>query len=83
MEVSVPLGEFVQVNEALRFRIRQGPQEDGVDHAEDGGVRADTEGKGEHGDGSEGGLLHELAQRVAKILKQCVHGFSPIRLSVR
>ena len=38
-----------QRHHTIRARIRQRPQEDGVDEREDGGARADTEG--EHGDG--------------------------------
>ena len=46
---------------------RQRLEEHRVDHAEDGGVRADPEREGEHGDQGEAGMLDQLAQSVANV----------------
>ena len=42
-------------------------QEDRVDHAEDGGVRANPEREGQDGDDGERGMFAELAQAVADV----------------
>ena len=39
----------------VRLLKWQRPQEDGVDHAEDGAVRADPKGEGDDGDDAEAG----------------------------
>ena len=44
---------LAEADQSLRVRIRQGPQQDRVDHAKDGGVRADTERKGNDGESGE------------------------------
>ena len=55
-------------DEFLRRREWQRLQEHRVDHAEDGGVRADPEREREHGDDGERGMLDELAQAVADVV---------------
>ena len=49
-------------DQLLRLRERQRLEENRVDHAEDGGVRADAEREREHGDESETGMFEELAK---------------------
>src|SRR6478672_5852740 len=44
-------------HEAIRLRRRQGPQKDGVDDAENRGVRADSERESDNCDKSESGVL--------------------------
>src|SRR3954462_10281489 len=61
------------------MRIRQGPQEDRVDHAEDGDVRADAEGKGKDREGGEARLFRHHPKGVANVGKQGLHGFVGIR----
>ena len=65
--------DFVQVNEPIRLRIGQRPEQDVVDDAEDGAVRADAEREGEHGDDGEARRFAELAESEAEI----VHGIFP------
>ena len=52
------------------FRLRewQRLEQDGVDHAENGGVRADPEGEGDDGDDSKAWILPELSQGEAEIV---------------
>ncbi len=45
-------------------------EQDAVDHAEDRGVGADAERKGDDGDHGEQGLMAQRTQRVAKVLSQ-------------
>ena len=51
---------------------RQGAKKCRVDEAEDGGVGADAEGKGEDGDGGEARGFAQHAKGEAQILEQCV-----------
>ena len=44
-----------ELHELLGMRVGQGPQENGVDDAEDRAVGADPEGESEHGDKTEAG----------------------------
>ena len=67
------LDDFVEVNEPLRLRIGQRPEQHVVDDAEDGGVRADPEREREHGDEGEARRFAKLAESEAKI----VHRFFP------
>ena len=46
----------------------QVPQEDRVDHAEDGGVCANPDGEGKDANNTEGGTLAEKTDSVAKIV---------------
>src|SRR5439155_6534996 len=64
LEFRVCTGGPIEDNESLRIFHRYGAQEHGVDEAEDGGVRADTEGQGEDGDGGEAGGLAQHPQAV-------------------
>src|SRR3954468_15918796 len=61
---------FVEVDETVRLRIGERPQKDVIDHAKDGGVRADAEREGEHGDDGEAGRFTELTEGEAEV----VHG---------
>ena len=58
---------FSNDGQALRLRIRERLEQNRVDHAEDGGVRADAERQREHGDKSESGRLKELSDGEAEI----------------
>jgi hypothetical protein len=53
-------------------------EQDGIDHAEDGGIRADAEGQGENGDEGESGISGENAERIAQIVQDGIHG-GPLR----
>ena len=48
----------------------QGPQQNGIDQREDGGVRADTERERRHRDGGEAWLFRQHSQGVSQILQQ-------------
>jgi hypothetical protein len=50
------------VNELIRLGIRQGAEKRGVDEAEDGGVGTNAEGKRQHDDSREPGVLPQLAE---------------------
>ena len=53
--------------------IRKRPQEHGVEHAEDRGVRANAEREREHGDGSKAGILSQRPKGVSKVLSETGH----------
>ena len=57
-------------DEAARVAVGQAFQQDGVDHAEDGGVRAHAESEGEHGDQHETRALGEGAEGEAEVLQE-------------
>ena len=59
--------------QAVAARIGQGPQQDGVYHAEDGGVGADAQRQREHGHRGESRVSAQLAKPVAQVLNQCLH----------
>jgi hypothetical protein len=48
-----------QLHQTIGVRIRQRPQQQGTDHAEDGGRGTDAEGEREHGDDREAGRTPE------------------------
>ena len=48
-------------------------QEQPIDHAEDGGVCTDAQGKRQNGHRGKAGTLHEHADGVAKVLPECSH----------
>ena len=50
--------------------VRQVPQDDGLQHGEDGGVGADAECERQHRNGREAGVLREGSQAVAKVLDE-------------
>ena len=54
------------LHEAIGVAIRQRPQQDGADDAEDGGVGADAERERDHGDGGEARRPPQRAQRRAR-----------------
>ena len=66
---------FAETEQLLGVWVWQWPQEDRVDHAEDGGVCADTERKSEDGESGEPGRFRDHAKRVADVLKQGLHKF--------
>jgi len=72
-------GDMPDLNEAVGIREGQGAEKDGIDNAEDGGVRADAESKDDDGGDGEAGTLGEDAEGVFKVLQQVGHGGSPIR----
>ena len=49
--------DMPELDEAIRIAERQGLQQDGVDHAEDGGIGANTEGHDEDGNQGKAGAL--------------------------
>ena len=59
--------------ETLRFGVRKGTEEDGVDDAENGGGGADAQGQAEHGNRGEAGVLSEHAKAVANVLQERRH----------
>ncbi len=73
-----PLGEE---HEAPGLRVRQGPQQDGVHHAEDRGVGADAERERGHGDDGEAGRAPQRAHREANVPPEVVHRLTSSRLS--
>ena len=66
-------------DQLVRFRVGERPQEHRVEHAEDGGVRADTQRHGDHHQCREAGLLQHLAKRKTGVLEQYVHVRPPWR----
>src|SRR5215470_8007787 len=56
----------------LRIPDRQRAKESRVNQAKDGGVGADAEGEGKHGDGGEAGRFAEHAEGEAQILQKRV-----------
>ena len=54
------------------FDVLEGrrPEEEVVDDGEDGGIRADPEGQGQHGDEREAGIPARAAQRVPEVADQ-------------
>ena len=61
------------VDERWGVLVGEGTQEDGVHHAEDGGVRAHAESEREHGDDGEAGRFCEYAEPVADVLPKRLH----------
>ena len=55
--------------QAIGFLVGQRPQKDRVHHAEDGGVGADSQRQGEHGDGSERRAFRQRAKTVTQVLQ--------------
>src|SRR5262249_42487877 len=62
-----------QSDEPLLFAKRERTKEDAMDHAEQGGVGANAEREGEHGDDGEAGILLQLPQTEMNIAP---HGVS-------
>ena len=59
-----------EVNEILRLLERKRPQHNGIDHAEDRGIGANPEGKGNDDDESERRLFDQHSQGIPQILQQ-------------
>jgi hypothetical protein len=59
-------------HEAIRVRIRERPQQHGVEDAEDDGIQADAEGEREDHHRAEGRCAPQHAQAVARVLGQLV-----------
>ena len=57
-------------HELVRFLERQRPQQDGIDHAEDGGVRSNPERECGNRHDREPGVLGQRPQTVADILQK-------------
>src|ERR1700676_5131570 len=69
----------LRFNQTVRLVVRQRAEHYGVDHAEHGSVRTDSECQGNHGDNAEAETLAQLAQSVAQVLQHSSHDSSPIR----
>src|SRR5436190_24215410 len=65
-------GRLVKDDQPVRLRIRQRSQQHRVDHAKDGGIRADTERERDDGDEGEGRRLQQRAQSKLKITDHCL-----------
>jgi hypothetical protein len=65
---------FDNAHELLRVGKWKRPQHDGVDHAEDGDVGADTKGQDENSNDGKAGVEAQGAECEAKVLK----GISPV-----
>ena len=61
-------------DDPLRLHVGEGPEEEAVEHAEDGDVDPDPERHGEHGNGREPRALEEQPESEAEILAQRVQG---------
>src|SRR5215469_5363556 len=58
---------FPNHHKLVCFRIWQRPEKDGVDYAEDGGIRSDAQRQRDHRDGGESGAFAQLPHRIAQI----------------
>ena len=67
-------GSIRVVPDALGMGEGEGTQQDGVDHAEDGGIRADADGQGDDGEQADAWVLEQQPNTVADILESRVHG---------
>jgi hypothetical protein len=61
--------------------VRQRPEQDRVDDAEDGRVGADPQGQGDNRHQRKAGILAELTQAVSDIVPNAAHGVSPVHLT--
>jgi hypothetical protein len=61
-------GGFGDGGQTVGHGVGQRVQQDGFDHAEDGGVRAHAQGQREHGDRREGGGARQRAQSETDVL---------------
>ena len=60
-------------DQTTRLRIRQRPEQDGVEDREDGGIGADAQRQRGQRDGSKTGVLTQHAHSVAQIVEQRIH----------
>ena len=71
--VGTAVGHFPHGRQTVGRRIRQRPQQNAVDDAEDGRGSADGQGQGEHGDGCRGRVPGQDPESVAKVEHQGRH----------
>ena len=64
--------------QAIRVFIRQRPQQDRIDHAENGRIRSDPERQSDDGDRGEPRALAQLPQRIANVLDESSHFISSL-----
>src|SRR5439155_22813777 len=69
----------VQAHEAVGIGVGDGIEQHRLHHAENSGVGPDAEREREHGYGSEAGVLPQLAEGVAKVIKHSKGGSSEFR----
>lgn len=70
-------------DEPIGLVVRQGLEQDRVDHAEDRGRSADPEREREHRDDGEPGATAELSQGIAQVLDQIAHVVSFVHSDTR
>ena len=58
------------------------PQQDGIQQAEDGGVRPNAEGEGEHGHGAEPGVLQQLAEGESEVVHKQLMKFESVKFEL-
>jgi hypothetical protein len=75
--VRIRIGER---RELLRVGNGEFAQQHGIEHTEDGSVRADTEGQGQYRHGGETRVLQQEANGVAQVLEKRAHASPPLRL---
>src|SRR6185312_3085832 len=61
-------GFLTEQDQLLGPVVRQWTKQQGADHAEDCGVRADSQGQRDDGDHSEARLLHQHPRAISKVL---------------
>ncbi len=71
------------LDEAVRLRVRQRPQQHSVQHAEHRRRRADADRERQHRDDRKGGVFSECAKRVSEILHDGIDLWQPALLAVR
>src|SRR4030095_13541044 len=64
----------VHDHEPPRVDVRQRSQQESVDYAEDGGVRADPKRKGDEGDSRVADVLSQNAKTESHVTQQSLHG---------
>ena len=62
--------DFVDGRQLVRVLVREWTEEDVIDHAEDGRVRADPESQRENSDRRKARILAHHAKRIARVLNQ-------------
>ena len=73
---------FCHDHEPIGIGVRQRPEQDGVDHTKDGGVRPDAERKREDGDESEAGRFAQLAKSETEISYHFVRHYSDLSVTI-
>ena len=72
---------LADINEPFGMRIGQRAEQDGIDHAEDGNVRADTESESEDRERREARLFRDHSECVANVGQQGLHGIVRVKKS--